>query len=252
MAKSFNSIKAGWKNPNSDTHGGRGKKKDFKDIKAADYDFGVDESRINSFLKSSKEYYDNVEKETSSVNYNNAKSKYSSNRDRLQLLRDEARTIRAYYNVNKDKIDTETYKNMLDYLDSFNDSSASAINFYREKADTFSKFKTEDEYNDAVKVGELYDMSSEEILPHIDNQETKDKRTALISKQTALEKQLRELGGSGNKGVGAQKKATLTQELKSVKEQISSLDKNQIAYTTSGGQNITWSSLYNKIGRAHV
>ena len=156
MAKSFNSIKAGWKNPNSDTYGGRGKKKDFKDIKAADYDFGVDESRINSFLKNSKEYFDNVESETSSVNFNNAKEKYSSNSDRLQLLRDEARTIRAYYNVNKDKVDTETYKNMVDSLESIDNNALSVLNFYREKADTFSKFKTEDEYNLAVEESKKY------------------------------------------------------------------------------------------------
>ena len=52
MAKSYNSIKAGWKNPNIDSKTGAIKKKRYDEIKASDYDFGVDEDYIKSFLES--------------------------------------------------------------------------------------------------------------------------------------------------------------------------------------------------------
>ena len=57
MAKSYESIKAGWKNPNSDNIG---KRKSYKDIKASDYDFGVDSNFITSFLKDSQEFETNA------------------------------------------------------------------------------------------------------------------------------------------------------------------------------------------------
>lgn len=110
----------------------------------------------------------------------------------------------------------------------------------------YSNFDNEHEYNDAVKVGELYDMSSADILPYLDTSKTKKEKNALVSRQEELEKQLSKLGASGNKGVGAQKKLSLTKELNDVKKQIRNLEESPIAYTTSSGQNITWQSLYDK------
>ena len=244
MAKSFNSIKAGWKNSNTEV----GKKKSFKDIKSADYDFGIDESRINSFLKSSKEYFDNVESETSSVNYNNAQSKYSSNQDKMRTLGDEARMIRAYYNANKGKIDATSYNNMMEYLDTFDKSSSSVLDYYRKNADTYSKFKTEAEYNDAVKVGELYDLPSTEIEQKmgVASEQAKAKLEPLKNELEKLNTDIRFYGrGDRSRFKTASDYNEAKKRRDALEKQISDLKgKDGIAYTTSSGQNITWSSLY--------
>ena len=245
MAKSFNSIKAGWSNPNKEV----GKKKNFKDIKSADYDFGINESRINSFLKNSKEYFDNVEKETSSVNFKNAESKYSSNRDRLQTIGDEARTLRAYYNANKGKIDSESYNSMMEYLDNFDKNSSSVLDYYRNKADTFSKFETEAEFNDAVKLSELYDLPSAEVEKQMGfSRETYESDLEpLKAEYDKLNKDI-QFYGRGDKSRFKSAKDYNDAKIRrdELKKQMTDLKgKDGIAYTTSSGQNITWSSLYN-------
>ena len=246
MAKSFNSIKAGWKNTNTDVN----KKKSFKDIKSADYDFGIDESRINSFLKNAKEYFDNVDSDASSVNYNNAESKYHSNQEKIKTLGDEAGVIRAYYNANKSKIDTKTYNSMMEYLDAFEKGTSDTFDYYRKKASEYSKFETEAEYNDAVKISELYNMPSAEVEKQMGfSRETYETDLAPLKEEyDQLNSAIRFYGrGDRSKFKTAKDYNDAKIRRDELKKQITDLQgKNGIAYTTSSGQNITWKSLYDK------
>ena len=88
MAKSYNSIKAGWTNPNIDSSTGTIKKKKYNEIKSSDYDFGVDESYVESFLNRSNNYFKNAENDSKDVNYNNASSLYSNYRTSWRKLQD--------------------------------------------------------------------------------------------------------------------------------------------------------------------
>ena len=151
MAKSYNSIKAGWTNPNIDSSTGTIKKKKYNEIKSSDYDFGVDESYVESFINRSNNYFKNAENDSKDVNFNNASSLYSNYRTSWRNLQDNADTIRAYYNANKDKIDTDSYNSMIGYLDAFDSNSSNIQKFYSNNADFYSQWKTEDDYNKAVE-----------------------------------------------------------------------------------------------------
>lgn len=151
MAKSYNSIKAGWTNPNIDSSTGTIKKKKYNEIKSSDYDFGVDESYVESFINRSNNYFKNAENDSKDVNFNNASSLYSNYRTSWRSLQDNADTIRAYYNANKDKIDTDSYNSMIGYLDDFDRNSSNIQKFYSNNADFYSQWKTEDDYNKAVE-----------------------------------------------------------------------------------------------------
>ena len=151
MAKSYNSIKAGWTNPNIDSSTGTIKKKKYNEIKSSDYDFGVDESYVESFINRSNNYFKDAENDSKDVNFNNASSLYSNYRTSWRNLQDNADTIRAYYNANKDKIDTDSYNSMIGYLDAFDRNSSNIQKFYSNNADFYSQWKTEDDYNKAVE-----------------------------------------------------------------------------------------------------
>ena len=246
MAKSFNSIKAGWTNPNKDV----GKKKRFQDIKSANYNYGIDESYIKSFLDNSAKYFSNATKDSAEVNYGNASSHYSTKQSDWSALNDKAQTIRAYYNANKGKLDSESYKNMMDYLDGFDKDSSKILGYYRNKADLYSKFETEAEYNDAIKLGELYDMPSVDIEKEMGfSSETYESDLApLKAEYDKLNKDI-QFYGRGDKSRFASAKDYNDAKIRrdELKKQMTDLQgKNGVAYTTSGGQNITWENLYNQ------
>ena len=143
MAKSYESIKAGWKNPNSDNIG---KRKSYKDIKASDYDFGVDSNFITSFLKDSQEFETNARSNYEKVGYKDAKSAYESNLNTSSELRDRANTLRAYLNANKNNVDADAYTELTTYLEAYDKSSKSITDEYKRKHDYFSQWEDEESY----------------------------------------------------------------------------------------------------------
>ena len=83
--------------------------------------------------------------------------------------------------ISKLKRDLEVYRSYLD--ESVVDEALANLNGISEgyqgiltAADTLSKYKTEEEYNDAVKVSELYNMPSKEIAPYLVTEEDKKKK----------------------------------------------------------------------------
>lgn len=197
MAKSYNSIKAGWTNSDIDSTTGKPKakkKKSYEEIKASDYDFGVNQEYIDSFVADSQKYMNDVRSNSKDVNYGNAQSRFSSFRDTSYGLSDRADTIRAYYNANKSKLDNDTYSSMMKYLDSFTKGSDEAMSFYRKNADYYSQWKTEEEYNKAkedYKKAVEYDKKQKEMLSFdLDaGQKEIDSLDGIVSKISELENQ---------------------------------------------------------------
>lgn len=197
MAKSYNSIKAGWTNSDIDSTTGKPKakkKKSYEEIKASDYDFGVNQEYIDSFVADSQKYMNDVRSKSKDVNYGNAQSRFSSFRDTSYGLSDRADTIRAYYNANKSKLDNDTYSSMMKYLDSFTKGSDEAMSFYRKNADYYSQWKTEEEYNKAkedYKKAVEYDKKQKEMLSFdLDaGQKEIDSLDGIVSKISELENQ---------------------------------------------------------------
>ena len=129
-------------------------------------------------------------------------------------------------------------------------NSTSLQTNYKKLFDVHSKFKTEAEYNDAVKVGELYDMPSAEVGKQMGfSRETYE--TELAPLKAEYDKLNRDIQfyGRGDKSRFSSSKEYNEAKIRrdKLKKQMTDLKgKDGIAYTTSSGQNITWSSLYDK------
>ena len=157
--------------------------------------------------------------------YENAFERYSSNMSTLNGI---------YKTLDKDYTDEET-----------NNWISTLSKDIKTSKKTFSQFKNEHEYNDAVKISELYNMPSADILPYLDDSKRKKKREELKQRQAELTEQVQSFGPRPI-GQAAKKYGKLLNELADVEKQISNLEGSPIAYTTSSGQNITWQSLYDK------
>ena len=90
----------------------------------------------------------------------------------------------------------------------------------------YSQFSSKAEYDDAVKVNELYSMSTDELRPYVDGTHTSS------SGQTH---------GGGGRSLGGD--GTWLDELI---DKAKAKESSAIAYTTSTGQNITWQQLYDR------
>ena len=228
MAKSYDSIKAGWKNPNS---ANVGKKKSYKDIKASDYDFGVDSNFINSFLKDSQEFEANARNNYGKVGYKDAKSAYESNQNTSVELRDRANTLRAYLNANKNNINADDYSELTTYLDAYDKVSKGITDDYKRKYDYFSQWENEEAYK--------RDMNNYQYAQKYANATYADLQVAKKSAQgaeldwlnahdteiqyveTMTDEELQILKTEFNN-----KKATLTQELVELEKKKAEIEKN--------------------------
>ena len=148
MPKSYNSIKAGWKNPNATENGINRHSKSYKEIKASDYDFGVNNDYIKTFANESQGLFKNINKDIEDINYNNASAKYKQKQNELKDIRHKADTIRAYFNANKKNIDSDSYNSTIKYLNELDSSSENLLKGYRDSVDFMKQFSNESEYNE--------------------------------------------------------------------------------------------------------
>lgn len=131
--KSFSSIEPAWINDEESK-----KKKKFQDIKASDYDYGVDNDYINTFLKDSESFISSSQDDYKNINYKTAESIYKAKKDKNSDLKFRANTIKAYLNANRDNIDSSYSEGLMKYLDSFNRESDNISNSYRKAFDSFN------------------------------------------------------------------------------------------------------------------
>ncbi len=112
---------------------------------------GVDEQYINSFINDAKDYISNFNEDYKNVGYNNASSLYENYSSKSSELGSRANTIRAHLNSNKNNLDADIYNQLISTLDDFEKNQNSAFNQMRRTSEYYSKWDTEEEYNQAIK-----------------------------------------------------------------------------------------------------
>ena len=115
----------------------------------------VDEEYVNRFMTdleglSNEDDYNNV-------GWSNASSSYDSKYSTKQDLDSRSTKVRAWLNLNKDTFDDETYNGLLSLLDDFGTRSTSVVDSFKELADYYGQWKTEDEYKRATRYLKLTD-----------------------------------------------------------------------------------------------
>ena len=185
MPKSYNSIKAGWKNPNATENGINRHSKSYKEIKASDYDFGVNNDYIKTFVNESQGLFKNINKDIEDINYNNASAKYEQKQNELRDIRHKADTIRAYFNANKKNLDSNSYNSTIKYLNDLDSSSKNLLKGYRDSVDFMKQFSNESEYNEwkAYDKYKNIDLSDRKKIAEYRNAaETEEERSYLYWK----------------------------------------------------------------------
>ena len=185
MPKSYNSIKAGWKNPNATENGINRHSKSYKEIKASDYDFGVNNDYIKTFANESQGLFKNINKDIEDINYNNASAKYEQKQNELRDIRHKADTIRAYFNANKKNLDSNSYNSTIKYLNDLDSSSENLLKGYRDSVDFMKQFSNESEYNEwkAYNKYKNIDLSDRKKIAEYRNAaETEEERSYLYWK----------------------------------------------------------------------
>ena len=157
---------------------------------------------LSSFIKNSKEFFDNADSDSKDIGYNNALSKYKNQQSQWSALKKDADNIRAYYNANKDKIGKEDYDTMLSYLDDFDKGSSAYLNFYKRSSDYYSHFKSEDDYT-RYAIGW---RNNDDVISVEKAGKRKDYYEANVAKAENLDKQItekrKEISDIGGFGTG--------------------------------------------------
>ena len=127
--------------------------------KPSDYDFGVDSEYINSFYKDFQAYHSEAEKDYNGISYgSDVSGLYDKHSSTMSSLRNRSDNIRAYLNANKKNLKSEDYTALISDLNSVDDYFESVGKAFQGKHDYFSQWKTEDDYNAAIKSQEEYEV----------------------------------------------------------------------------------------------
>ena len=109
----------------------------------------------------------------------------------------------------------------------------------------YSQWETEDEYKDALKQSELYDMSTDDLKPHLDAVKATDEKISfLYGERDAIQTRMRGYERGRLTYTDAYKNDA--ERLKQIEQEINNLETSKVAYTTLNGENITWQSLYDR------
>ena len=145
MAKSFNSIKAGWKNTNNEKNNKtNGTKKEFKDIKSSEYDFGHIKSQLENDIRLTTFQSDlsSMGKtiEDSFTTWQSPET-MEMNRSAVGVMKDRINKYQEYQRLfgGADLSDLASgYQSILDDWD--------------DRTKTYGKYKSADEYDNAMKL----------------------------------------------------------------------------------------------------
>ena len=132
---------------------------------------GVNEDFINTFISDANNFLGSAEEEYGKVAWGNASSVYDTRRDKWIELDAKTFAIRKWLDQNKGRMDEETYSNFSSTLDEINKGATSVVDSFKSASDFYSQFETEAQAKDSLKIGELYSMSSDDILKRINSGE---------------------------------------------------------------------------------
>ena len=126
-----------------------------KKIKTQGTKYDIDDEYLDSFYSDAKSFFDDADSDYNNNSYSTAKANNENYKSRWSDLNRRAEYIRSYINSRKNSIDDETYSGMVSYLDQFNNASRQYLSAFRNASNYYSKWKTEDEYNDAVEAQKI-------------------------------------------------------------------------------------------------
>ena len=107
----------------------------------------VDQKYIDSFLKEASAFLTTAEEDYGGLGWGNAPSSYESRNTSWQALSTRADTVGAWLYKNRDRIGSDTYNDLYEYIDSFRSGGSSVLNSFKGAVDYYSQWETEDEYN---------------------------------------------------------------------------------------------------------
>ena len=114
----------------------------------------VDDNYINTFISDSNSFFSSAQGDYEKVGWSNAASTYESRYKTWQNLNGRAASISNWLSTNKSKLNKETYNNLSSALKSYYIDSAQSMTYFKRAQDTMSQYKTEADYNKAVKENE--------------------------------------------------------------------------------------------------
>lgn len=170
-----------------------------------------------------------------------------------EALDSESKAIKDLFAEYGEFFNKDYVTDVIKTLDSNNEVVSNVVSNSLADKEYWDKFETEDEYNEAVKLSDLYNMSTAEIQPNLDaiaktEEENKSKISSLNSEKSQIKSNLQQHNRGNKKYSTPEKKKAAEDRVKEIDREISRLEKGEsgIAYTTLGGQNITWQSLYDQ------
>lgn len=249
---------------------------DWRDYKKASQ---VDQNYIDSFFTDVKKFVYSSEEEYQGIRWKNASGIYKVKKTTADDLQSRSKNIRSWLELNKDKLEEDAYTNISSYLDSYDKSAKSILGAFEKARDHYAKWETEAEYKEAVKISELYNMSSEEIEPYLHPKRLEELEALYRKVSHNTDGTTHEAASSPSSSTSSSPSSSTTHEAASppsssssstsstepvaadkyseelkkygfknkeeLKKEIDSLkESSKIAYTTSDGQNITWQDLY--------
>lgn len=183
MAKSYSSIKP-LKGGNTFEDDNK-PKKSYKDIKASEYDFGVDDKYIKSYLEDVAKYSSEAEKDYNGITYgSDVSGLYDKHFSQTSSLRERGATIRAYLNSRKSSIDEDTYNEFIEALDSHDTFTADTSKAFKQRKDFYTTFKTQYDY-DAYVLNNTGDTDSNSVSARKSAYDSITARLAEIDKELA-------------------------------------------------------------------
>lgn len=137
-------------------------------------DTGVDDEYVNSFISDANDFFSNLGTNYKDIGYSNISSYLDDFESKSSELGKRANTIRAYLNSNKNSLDENTYKSLMDSLDIVDRNRKSVWNQLRSTAQFYSQWKSEDEYKKALEASnEELRKYNEQMNYDLDAGETK-------------------------------------------------------------------------------
>lgn len=114
-------------------------------------EIGVDEDYVNTFVTDAQKFLGSADWKYKNTGWSNASSSYDDIYSTSTDLSQRSGYIRAWLNANKSKMSEEDYNNYISFLDDFEKGSANVVETFSGAKEYYSKFKSEDDYNAALK-----------------------------------------------------------------------------------------------------
>lgn len=131
--------------------------KDKKRLGLVDrYDFDFLDDEINSFITANDSLFTTATEDSKYTGYRaDSQRWYDNYNSQLSKQRAAAANLRNKINKYSNYLNADYVKQISDYLSSMDDSYTQISDFAKSSYDYYSKWKTEDEYNDSVKAQKL-------------------------------------------------------------------------------------------------